>query len=161
MSESVNELAVTLPLLSPSPVHLLSYSPAHLFTRSPFHSQSRVRPVRLLTTQGEQPQALHLPRRTFRQRGDQAKCARRLVASKLLEAVRAELCFVAAHARLEHDAGQDILTIHRVGNAHRGGLEHSGMAHQRLVDLARRDVLAALDDQLLEPAGDEVEPVNV
>ena len=37
----------------------------------------------------------------------------------------------------------------------------AGCLQQRLVDLARRDVLAALDDQLLQPAGDEVEAVGV
>ena len=35
------------------------------------------------------------------------------------------------------------------------------MAQQRLVDLARRDVLAALDDQFLQPPGDEIEAVGV
>jgi hypothetical protein len=35
------------------------------------------------------------------------------------------------------------------------------MLEQRLVDLARRDVLAALDDQFLEAPGDEVEAVGV
>ena len=37
----------------------------------------------------------------------------------------------------------------------------AGWLEQRLVDLARRDVLAALDDQLLEAPGDEVEAVRV
>ena len=35
------------------------------------------------------------------------------------------------------------------------------MLQQRLVDLARRDVFAAFDDQLLQAAGNEVEPVGV
>ena len=35
----------------------------------------------------------------------------------------------------------------------------AGWREQRLVDLARRDVLAALDDQLLDAAGDEEEAV--
>ncbi len=35
------------------------------------------------------------------------------------------------------------------------------MPQQRLIDLARRDVLATLDDQLLDAAGDEVEAVSV
>ena len=48
-----------------------------------------------------------------------------------------------------------------VGHADRCGLEHGGVAEQRLVDLARRDVLAALDDQLLDAAGDEEEAVGV
>src|SRR5258706_13645530 len=79
----------------------------------------------------------------------------------MLETVRAELRFVPARARLEHDAGEDVLAVHGVGNAHGRRLEHRGMAHQRFVDLARRDVLAALDDQLLQPAGDEVEAIDI
>src|SRR5690242_11884348 len=35
------------------------------------------------------------------------------------------------------------------------------MREQRLVDFARRDVLAALDDQFLQAAGDEVEAVGI
>ena len=61
----------------------------------------------------------------------------------------------------QHDAGQDLLTVMAVGHAHRGGVEHRGMAQQRFIDLARGDVLAALDDQLLDAAGDEEEAVGV
>ena len=56
---------------------------------------------------------------------------------------------------------QDLLAVVAVGHAHRGRVEHRRVAQQHLVDLARRDVLAALDDQLLEPAGDEEEAVAV
>ena len=49
----------------------------------------------------------------------------------------------------------------RVGNADRRGFEHRRVREQRFVDLARRDVLAALDDELLDAAGDEEEAVVV
>ena len=48
-----------------------------------------------------------------------------------------------------------------IGNADRGGVEDRGVPEQHLVDLARRDVLAALDDELLDAAGDEEEAVGI
>ena len=74
---------------------------------------------------------------------------------------RAMLVLRARRVRLQHDAGEDFLPVFRIGNADRRRLEHRRMPQQRFVDLARRDVLAALDDQLLQPAGDEVEAVGV
>src|ERR1700720_3558640 len=75
--------------------------------------------------------------------------------------MRTQFRLIAAGAGFEDDAGEDVLAVIRIGNTDCRGLEHRGMAQQRLVDLARRDVLAALDDQLLAPAGDEIEPVAV
>src|SRR5208282_29285 len=98
----------------------------------------------------EQFQPLHLARRALGQGGDQAQQARRLVAPKLRQAMRAQFRLVASLPGLEDDAGEDVLAVDRIGNPHGRRLEHGGMAQQRLVDLAWRDVLAALDDQLLE-----------
>ena len=75
--------------------------------------------------------------------------------------MRAQLGLRARDARLQHDAGEDLLPVVAIGNADRRRLEHRGVLQQRLVDLARRDVLAALDDELLQAAGDEVEAVGV
>src|SRR5436190_9415331 len=104
-----------------------------------------MRPASLL----QQPQPLYLPRRPFRQLGDEPEFAWRLVAAELAQAVRAQRRLVGRESRLQHDACEDVLAIVRIGDADRRCLEHRWMPEQRLVDFARRDVLAALDDQLL------------
>src|SRR6185369_6617927 len=73
----------------------------------------------------------------------------------------AKLGLRARSAWLQHDAGEDFLSIVSIGDAYRRGFQHRGMLQQSLVDLARRDVLAALDDELLQAAGNEVEAVRV
>src|SRR3989442_7612701 len=106
-------------------------------------------------------QALHLSRGTLGQRGDEAEQPRRLVPSQLRQTMRAQFRFVAICPRFENDAGEDVLAVIRIGNADRRGLEDGRMAKQRLVDLARCNILATLDDQLLAPAGDEIKTVGV
>src|SRR5271169_2708988 len=64
----------------------------------------------------EQLQPLHLARRALGQRGDQAQHARRLVAPKLRQAMRAQFRLVAARPRLEDNAGEDVLAVDRIGN---------------------------------------------
>ena len=56
---------------------------------------------------------------------------------------------------LQHDAGEDLLPVIGVWNADGRGLEDRRMQEQRLVDLTRRNILAPLDDELLQPSGDE------
>src|SRR4051794_23190076 len=105
----------------------------------------------------QEPQSLDLARRPFWQLGHEAQVARRFVAPELAQAVRAQLLLRAMRAGLQHDAGEDLLAVHGVRHADRGAFEHGGMAQQRLVDLAWRNVFAALDDELLQSSGDEVE----
>src|SRR5437764_6732951 len=106
-------------------------------------------------------QALHLARGALGQRGDEAEQARRLVPSELRQTMRAQFRFVATCPRFEDDAGEDVLAVIRIGNADHCGLEYRRMGEQHLVDLARCNILAALDDQLLAPAGDEIKTIVV
>src|SRR6476661_2140835 len=103
----------------------------------------------------DQLEALHLARRPLRQMTDEAQVARRFVAPERAHAVRAQVVHRARRARLDDDAGEDLLAVGSVWNTDRRRLEHGRVQKQRLVDLARRDVLAALDDQFLEPSRDE------
>src|SRR5207247_4607880 len=99
--------------------------------------------------------------RTLRQRGDEAKGFRRLVAPELAQTVRAKLVFGARRIRLQHDASENVVPVFGVADADRRRLEHRRVPQQRLVDLARRDVLATLDDELLQTAGDELKAVAI
>jgi hypothetical protein len=54
-----------------------------------------------------------------------------------------------ARALVQHHGGGDILAEPRMRHAERRGLRHLRMPHQGLVDLQRRDLLAAAVDQLL------------
>ena len=73
----------------------------------------------------------------------------------------AQCCLVGAGAGLEHDGGEYVLTVIFVRDANRRRLQHSGVREQRLINLARGDVFAALDDELLDAAGDEVKAIAV
>jgi len=54
---------------------------------------------------------------------------------------------------VEDDVRDRHLTLVRIGNAEGAGFRYGGMAVERLLDLARRDVLAVALDDLLEPRG--------
>src|SRR5271170_4680484 len=71
----------------------------------------------------EQLQPLYLAGRTLGQCRDEAQQARRLVAAELRQTMRVQFCLVAARAGLEDNAREDVLTVVRVGNAHRRRLE--------------------------------------
>jgi hypothetical protein len=60
----------------------------------------------------------------------------------------------ASSAFAQDHRGQDLLVIVAVGHAHHRGIEHRQMGEQHLVDLARSDVFAALDDPFLQPPAD-------
>ena len=75
--------------------------------------------------------------------------------------MRAKLHFSQYELRLDDHAGEDFLTVFFVGDADGCALEHRRMSQQRFVDFTRRDVLAALDDQLLQTAGDEIESIGI
>ena len=55
--------------------------------------------------------------------------------------------------RSEHDRRRDLLTPRRMRHAEADRLGHRGVREQHLVNLARRDLLAAAIDHLLEPSG--------
>ncbi len=59
------------------------------------------------------------------------------------------------------DECDDLLPIGRVRYADRGRFQHCGVPQQRFIDLARRDVLAAFDDQFLRAPGDVEVAVRV
>src|SRR5215469_2810624 len=101
----------------------------------------------------EQLQALHFARGPFRQSCHEPQLAWSFVASKLSLTMGAQLRHVAARAGLEDHAGEDVLAVELVRNADCRRFENGRMLEQRLVDLAWGDVLAALDDQLLQAAG--------
>ena len=69
--------------------------------------------------------------------------------------------------RVERRAGagnhiaHDFLAIDRVGDADRGGFDHFGALHQAGVDLERRNLGAAANDQFLFPPGEHQKSVGV
>ena len=69
-------------------------------------------------------------------------------------------------ALVEHDHGRHRLAPLLVGHPDHGGVGHGGVHEEHLLDLARREVLPAPDDHVVEPALDEevalrVEPAPV
>src|SRR5262245_16577201 len=66
-----------------------------------------------------------------------------------------------AGARPEHDVAHDLLAPDAVGHTDGGDLDHVGLLHEEAVDLERRDVDAAADDQLLLAPGEAEEPVGI
>ncbi|GIR50978.1 MAG: hypothetical protein CM15mP60_0390 [Alphaproteobacteria bacterium] len=64
-------------------------------------------------------------------------------------------------AGLVADAGFDPLAVIVARHGEGSGLENVVMLEKHFIDFARRNVLAALDDQFLDPAGDEYEAVLV
>src|SRR5215470_19460518 len=98
----------------------------------------------------QQLQTLHFAGGPFGQGRNEAQLTRRFVASKMSLAILAQLCRVAMCAGLEHHTGENVLAVKLVGDSDRGGFQHGRVPEQRFVDLARGDVLAALDDQLLQ-----------
>src|SRR5258708_6717940 len=69
--------------------------------------------------------------------------------------------FGEANARLGNHVAYHFLPIDFIRHPDRGRLENSGMSQQDLVDLYRRYVDAAPDDQILDAAGDANESVRV
>ena len=66
----------------------------------------------------------------------------------------AQLVLGRARALAQHHGRGDILAELLVRHGEGDDLQHRGMIHQHLVDLARRDFLAAAVDDLLQPAGE-------
>src|SRR6266536_1660609 len=64
-------------------------------------------------------------------------------------------------ARAQRHEGDHLLAVHRVGAPDDPGHRHSRVLHQRLLDVAREDVEAAPDDQVLLAVDDPQVPVLV
>ena len=95
--------------------------------------------------------ALQLAGGAFGDFGEEEDLARRLERRQAFGEERAQLLFVRAHALAQHDRGGDVLAQHVMRNRECDRLQDRGVIHQRLVDLARRDFLAAAIDDLLQP----------
>src|SRR5262245_1624075 len=95
-----------------------------------------------------QHELLDLPGRRL---GDHAEhhASRALEAREQAAAVLDDLLFGGARIRLELDERARRLAPLRVGLRHHGGREHRRVAVDRVLDLERRDVLAAGDDDVI------------
>ena len=83
------------------------------------------------------------------------------VAPQVRQAEGTQLRFLHGVARTQHPAHQNVLAVMPIGDAHSGGIEHSRVAQQRLVNLSGSYVLTALDDQLFDAARDKEKAVAV
>src|SRR5215210_2852925 len=96
-----------------------------------------------------------LPRRSLGQLVHEPDRARVLVGRDLLLDVRPQLVHVDVLAVLEGDGGRDLLAELVVWHADHRHLGHRGVLVEHLLDLARVDVVAAADDQVLLAVDDE------
>src|SRR5437762_2228733 len=62
---------------------------------------------------------------------------------------------------LEADEGGDRLSIYRIGLSDDGGLSHGWMAVEHLFDLARRNVFAAANNQIILAVDDVAVAVGI
>src|SRR5687768_8935982 len=130
-------------------------------TLTPDRGKTMEPPVLGSVQQVYELQALHLARRTARQLGHEVDRLGRLEAAEVAHAELAQLLGGAVAALAADHAGHDLLAVMLVRDTHGRGVEHRGVLQEHLVDLARGDVLPALDDELLDAAGDEEEAVGV
>ena len=91
----------------------------------------------------------HLTVVVLRQRLEENVAARPLEARDRGKAERIQFFGRYRLRRTRDDAGDDFLAPVRVRAADDRNLEHAGMAQQHFLDLARIDVAAAADDQVL------------
>ena len=75
--------------------------------------------------------------------------------------VRSDGLEIEARAVTNLDEHRDPFPVPLVGHADRGDLDDVGMRRAEVLDLLRGDVLAAPDDEVLEPVGDRQVPVDV
>ena len=79
---------------------------------------------------------------------------RTLVFRQALAAVLEQLGFVGSSGLVQHHRGRHFLAQHRMRHAEGDGIGHRGVRQQHFVHLAGRNVVAAADDQVLDPAGE-------
>ncbi len=101
-----------------------------------------------------------LPRSLFGSSVTSTDLLRRLGGRQELAAVR-QHHGLGQRLVLRHHVADDLFAVDLVRHADRGGLRHAGMLDQDLVDLQRRDVDAAADDQVLGAAGDADEALRI
>src|SRR6266568_3683247 len=76
-------------------------------------------------------------------------------------AIAQELGDIDGHARSRHHIAHDLLAIDRVRHADGRHFDQLRALHQDAVDLERRDVHAAADDQVLLAAGEAQEAIGI
>ena len=103
----------------------------------------------------------HLAHGRARQLVHERDGPRHLEAREALAAVLAKLVLGRGRARAEDDERDAGLAPALVRDADDRGLEHRRVVVEDVLDLGRIDVLAARDDQLLDPAHDPVEALVV
>ena len=99
--------------------------------------------------------------RSFGKFADDVPAPRGFVLAEFFEAPRGDFKLVEIQAGLEDQRGRNFLAVVLVGNAKRRCLENGGVPQQGFVDLAWCDILSTFDDQLFQPAGDEIETVSI
>src|ERR1051326_363143 len=101
-----------------------------------------------------QLELLQLARRGADERVTQLDRRRAFVMRHLVAAVRHQVLLRRGRARAEDDEGLDRLAPFLVGQADDRGFRDRGMLEQSVLDLDRRDVLAAGDDHVLLAVAD-------
>src|SRR5271165_1734396 len=95
--------------------------------------------------------ALQLAGRAFGDFGEKHDFARGLERREAFGEERAQLLITCRHTVAQDDRRGDVFAQHVMRNRERNRLQDRGVIHQRLVNLARRDFLAAAIDDLLQP----------
>ncbi len=108
-----------------------------------------------------QPDSLQLAGRSLRQLVEKHDAMRHLVVGDQLRRVIPDLDLRRHVPRPKHYGGGNLLAKAMVGDCKRDRLRHRGMGAQDLVNLARRNLLAAAIDHLLETPGDEQVAVRI
>src|SRR2546427_2775226 len=111
--------------------------------------------------EGAQRRLEQLAGRPLRQRGHDRDTRRALEIREAGRAPGEDLALVQARARAQGKEDPHDLAVERVGRADHGSLRHRGVREQRLLDLARVDVLAAADDELARASDDVEEAVRI
>src|SRR3977135_2657149 len=105
--------------------------------------------------------AIELARFALRPRGAEHDLLRRLEGRKPIAAIAEQLTDIDRHARPSHHVAHHLLAVDRVRHADGGDLDQLGAPHQEAVDLDRRDVYAAADDEVLRATGEAEKAVDV
>src|ERR1043166_8442266 len=111
--------------------------------------------------EGAERRLEQLAGRPLRQRGHERDAHRALEIREAGRAPGEDLALVQVRARARGEEGPHDLAVERVGRADHGGLRHRRVREQRLLDLARVDVLAAADDELARASDDVEEAVPI
>src|SRR5438034_8079606 len=98
--------------------------------------------------EGAERRLEQLAGRPLRQRGHERDAHRALEIREAGRAPGEDLGLVQVCARARGEDGPRDLAVERGGRTEHGGLSHRRVREQRLLDLARVDVLAAADDEL-------------